>query len=131
MRTLPGDLAELARVHSEPVLVVVLLERWGQWVVQTKLAVLTDGRPTIPIGQLRVFDGAQGALRVGRCWRGVGFGLTAEDRPSRRVTHEEKANDRAATIAASPRDHAPSARTRAQAAPHPLLIYTLVPRGCI
>jgi transposase, IS5 family len=47
VRELPVDLAELDRVVGDPELMMVLLERWRQEVVETGRAVLTDGRPTI------------------------------------------------------------------------------------
>jgi IS5 family transposase len=47
VRELPDDLAELDRVLSDPELMMVLVERWRQEVVETGRAVLTDGRPTI------------------------------------------------------------------------------------
>jgi IS5 family transposase len=47
VRELPDDLAELDRVLADPELMMVLLERWRQEVVETGRAVLTDGRPTI------------------------------------------------------------------------------------
>ena len=47
VKELPADLAELDRVLSDPELMMVLLERWRQEVIDTGRAVLTDGRPTI------------------------------------------------------------------------------------
>jgi aryl carrier-like protein len=47
VKELPADLAELDRVLSDPELMMVLLERWRQEVVDTEPAVLTEGRPTI------------------------------------------------------------------------------------
>jgi transposase, IS5 family len=47
VRELPADLAELDRVLSDPELMMVLVERWRQEVVETGRAVLWDGRPTI------------------------------------------------------------------------------------
>ena len=47
VKELPADLAILDRVLCGPELMMVLLERWRQEVVETKRAVLTDGRPTI------------------------------------------------------------------------------------
>jgi IS5 family transposase len=47
VRELPADLAELDRVLSDPELMMVLVERWRQEVVETGRAVLSDGRPTI------------------------------------------------------------------------------------
>ena len=47
VKELPADLAELDRVLCDPELMMVLLERWRQEVVETGRAVLTDGRPTI------------------------------------------------------------------------------------
>jgi IS5 family transposase len=47
VRELPDDLAELDRVLADPELMMVLLERWRQEVVETGRLVLTDGRPTI------------------------------------------------------------------------------------
>jgi transposase, IS5 family len=47
VKELPADLARLDRVLGDPELMMVLLERWRQEVVETKRAVLTDGRPTI------------------------------------------------------------------------------------
>jgi transposase, IS5 family len=47
VKELPADLAALDAVLSDPELMMVLLERWRQEVVETGRAVLTDGRPTI------------------------------------------------------------------------------------
>jgi transposase, IS5 family len=47
VKELPGDLAELDGVLSDPELMMVLLERWRQEVIDTGRAVLADGRPTI------------------------------------------------------------------------------------
>ena len=47
VKELPADLAELDRVLGDPELMMVLLERWRQEVVDTGRAVLSDGRPTI------------------------------------------------------------------------------------
>jgi IS5 family transposase len=47
VKELPADLAELDRVLGDPELMMVLVERWRQEVVDTGRAVLTDGRPTI------------------------------------------------------------------------------------
>jgi IS5 family transposase len=47
VRELPDDLAELDRVLADPELMMVLLEKWRQEVVETGRLVLTDGRPTI------------------------------------------------------------------------------------
>jgi transposase, IS5 family len=47
VRELPDDLAELDRVLADPELMMVVLERWRQEVVQTGRLVLTEGRPTI------------------------------------------------------------------------------------
>jgi transposase, IS5 family len=47
VRELPADLAALDRVLSDPELMMVMLERWRQEVVETGRAVLWDGRPTI------------------------------------------------------------------------------------
>ncbi len=47
VKELPADLAGLDRVLGDPELMMVLLERWRQEVVETGRAVLTDGRPTI------------------------------------------------------------------------------------
>jgi transposase, IS5 family len=47
VKELPRDLAELDRVLGDPELMMVLLERWRQEVVETGRAVLSDGRPTI------------------------------------------------------------------------------------
>jgi len=47
VKELPADLAELDRVLADPELMMVLLERWREEVVETERAVLTDGRPTI------------------------------------------------------------------------------------
>ena len=44
---LPADLAELDRVLGDPELMMVLVERWRQEVVETGRAVLSAGRPTI------------------------------------------------------------------------------------
>jgi IS5 family transposase len=47
VKELPADLAELDRVLSDPELMMVVLDRWRQEVLDTGRAVLTDGRPTI------------------------------------------------------------------------------------
>ncbi len=47
VRALPADLAELDRVLADPELVMALLERWRQEMLETGRAVLTGGRPTI------------------------------------------------------------------------------------
>jgi IS5 family transposase len=47
VRELPEDLAELDGVLADPELMMVLLERWREEVVETGRLVLTDGRPTI------------------------------------------------------------------------------------
>ena len=47
VKELPADLAELDGVLGDPELMMVLVERWRQEVVDTGRAVLTDGRPTI------------------------------------------------------------------------------------
>jgi IS5 family transposase len=47
VKELPADLAGLDRVLGDPELMMVLLERWRQEVVETGRAVLSDGRPTI------------------------------------------------------------------------------------
>jgi transposase, IS5 family len=47
VKELPADLAELDRVLSDPELMMVVLERWRQEVIDSGRAVLTDGRPTI------------------------------------------------------------------------------------
>jgi transposase, IS5 family len=47
VRELPADLAELDVVLADPELMMVLLERWRREVIETRRAVLTDGRPTI------------------------------------------------------------------------------------
>jgi transposase, IS5 family len=47
VKELPADLAQLDRVLGDPELMMVLVERWRQEVVDTGRAVLTDGRPTI------------------------------------------------------------------------------------
>ena len=47
VKELPSDLAELDRVLLDPELMMVVLERWRQEVLDTGRAVLTDGRPTI------------------------------------------------------------------------------------
>jgi transposase, IS5 family len=47
VRELPADLAQLDRVLGDPELMMVLVERWRQEVVETGRSVLTDGRPTI------------------------------------------------------------------------------------
>ena len=47
VKELPADLAELDGVLGDPELMMVLLERWRQEVVDTGRAVLSDGRPTI------------------------------------------------------------------------------------
>jgi hypothetical protein len=44
---LPADLAELDRLLSDPGLLTPIVEHWRREVVETKRAVLTDGRPTI------------------------------------------------------------------------------------
>jgi transposase, IS5 family len=47
VKELPSGLAELDRVLLDPELMMVVLERWRQEVLDTGRAVLTDGRPTI------------------------------------------------------------------------------------
>jgi transposase, IS5 family len=44
---LPADLAELDGLLSDPGLLAPIVEHWRREVVETKRAVLTDGRPTI------------------------------------------------------------------------------------
>jgi transposase, IS5 family len=47
VRELPGDLAALDGLLSDPELAMVFLERWRREVVETGRLVLSDGRPTI------------------------------------------------------------------------------------
>jgi transposase, IS5 family len=47
VKVLPADLSELDRVLGDPELMMVLLERWRQEVVNTGRLVLSEGRPTI------------------------------------------------------------------------------------
>src|SRR5439155_18246177 len=47
VRELPADLAALDRLLSDPGLLVPIVERWRREVLETRRAVLTDGRPTI------------------------------------------------------------------------------------
>jgi transposase, IS5 family len=47
VKELPADLAELDRVLGDPELMMVLVERWREEVVETGRAVLSGGRPTI------------------------------------------------------------------------------------
>src|SRR5512132_1703439 len=47
VRELPADLAELDRLLADPELLAPIVEHWRREVVQTRRAVLTDGRPTI------------------------------------------------------------------------------------
>ena len=64
VKELPADLAELDRVLSDPELMMVLLERWRQEVIDTGRGVdrgPTDDRD----GDLREVDGLEGALSVG------------------------------------------------------------------
>jgi transposase, IS5 family len=49
VKELPEDLAALDGVLSEPELVMPILERFRREVVEDGRAVLTDGRPTIPM----------------------------------------------------------------------------------
>jgi IS5 family transposase len=47
VRELPADLAALDRLLSDPGLLVPIVEHWRREVLETRRAVLTDGRPTI------------------------------------------------------------------------------------
>ena len=47
VRELPDDLAALDGLLADPGLLAVIVEHWRREVVQTRRAVLTDGRPTI------------------------------------------------------------------------------------
>ena len=47
VRELPADLAALDRLLADPDLLAPIVEHWRREVVETKRAVLTDGRPTI------------------------------------------------------------------------------------
>jgi transposase, IS5 family len=47
VRELPEDLAALDRLLSDPDVLAPIVEHWRREVVQTRRAVLTDGRPTI------------------------------------------------------------------------------------
>jgi IS5 family transposase len=47
VRQLPADLAQLDVLLSDPGLLAPIVEHWRREVVETKRAVLTDGRPTI------------------------------------------------------------------------------------
>src|SRR6266849_5308175 len=47
VRELPADLAALDRLLSDPGLLVSIVEHWRREVLETRRAVLTDGRPTI------------------------------------------------------------------------------------
>jgi IS5 family transposase len=47
VRELPADLAQLDGLLSDPGLLAPIVEHWRREVVETKRAVLTDGRPTI------------------------------------------------------------------------------------
>jgi transposase, IS5 family len=47
VRELPGDLAALDRLLSDPDLLAPIVEHWRREVAETRRAVLTDGRPTI------------------------------------------------------------------------------------
>jgi hypothetical protein len=45
VRELPDDLAALDRLLADPALVAPIVEHWRRAVVETRRAVLTDGRP--------------------------------------------------------------------------------------
>lgn len=47
VRELPDDLAALDGLLADPGLLAVIVEHWRREVVETRRAVLTDGRPTI------------------------------------------------------------------------------------
>ena len=47
VRELPADLAALDRLLCDPALLAPIVEHWRREVVETRRAVLTDGRPTI------------------------------------------------------------------------------------
>jgi transposase, IS5 family len=49
VRELPADLAALDGLLADPGLLAVIVEHWRREVLETKRAVLTDGRPTIAI----------------------------------------------------------------------------------
>jgi IS5 family transposase len=49
VRELPADLAALDALLAEPGLLAPIVEHWRREVVETRRAVLTDGRPTIAI----------------------------------------------------------------------------------
>ncbi len=49
MRELPADLAVLDRLLADPGLLAPIVEHWRREVLETRRAVLTDGRPTIAI----------------------------------------------------------------------------------
>jgi hypothetical protein len=50
VKELPADLGELDRVLGDPELMMVLLKRWRQEVVESGCAVLTDGRLAFAMG---------------------------------------------------------------------------------
>lgn len=49
VRELPDDLAALDRLLADPELLAPIVEHWRREVLETRRAVLTDGRPTIAI----------------------------------------------------------------------------------
>jgi hypothetical protein len=52
VRELPDDLAALDGLLADPGLLAVIVEHWRREVVQTRRAVLTDGRPTIAMSEV-------------------------------------------------------------------------------
>ena len=80
VKELPADLAALDRVLGDPELMMVLLERWRQEVVDTGRAVLTDGRPTIAMEtyvRLMVLEGQVSLGVPGAGGGGVGLDSSA------------------------------------------------------
>jgi hypothetical protein len=47
VRELPDDLAALDGLLADPGLLAPIVEHWRREIVETRRAVLTDGRPTI------------------------------------------------------------------------------------
>jgi hypothetical protein len=85
MRELPADLAQLDVLPSDPGLLAPIVEHWRREVVETKRAVLTDGRPTIAMETyIRLM-----VLKARYRW-GIGRWLRALTRTIRRRSGEAK-----------------------------------------
>src|ERR1700682_1299353 len=83
VRELPDDLAAVGRLLSDPALLAPIVAHWQREVLETRRAVLTDGRPTIAMETCQV-DGAQAALPLGVSdagERGVGLDSSASVLP--------------------------------------------------